>query len=310
MADAKTKDPREGHRQRLREKFWAHGLDKLTEAEVLEILLSFGTPRRDCKLTARAMLERFGSLRDVFEADRELLAQVPGAGPANIIALKLVHAIAGKFLEKRLINRDYLTSSEEVRKYLRHDLESQDKEIFKVIYLNNDNVIISIEDISRGSVSEAYVHPREVLERAITLRGSSLVLVHNHPTGSVEPSEDDQRLTRRMVHIAYLAEMKVLDHIIIGQGGDDFSFRANGLIMIYEQEIRETYRLKPRAGGGLLHEMNASTYHPKKLRGPGKNAAAGGRVLPGADAVMVAARNKGWIDDDLGLDEDDFEMID
>ncbi|MDL2260241.1 DNA repair protein RadC [Deltaproteobacteria bacterium OttesenSCG-928-K17] len=293
----KKKDPREGHRQRLKDKFWAHGLDKLTDAEILEILLSFGTPRRDCKLTARAMLEKFGTLRDVFEADRELLAQVPGAGPSNVIALKLIHAISGKYLEKRLISRNYLTSSTEVRSYLRHDLESQEKEIFKVIYLNNDNVIISIEDISRGSISEAYVHPREVLERAIALRGSSLVLVHNHPTGSVEPSDDDQRLTRRMVHIAYLAEMKVLDHIIIGQSGDDFSFRANGLIMIYEQEIRETYRLKPRPGGGLLHEVNASAYQPRKQKSGPKSPA--GRVLPAHEPVLVAARQKGWIEDDL-----------
>lgn len=283
----KKKDPREGHRQRLRDKFLEHGLEKLTEAEVLELLLSFGTPRRDCKLTARAMLEKYGTLRDVFEAEPGELASIPGAGPANIVAVKLVHAIAGKYLEKRLINRNYLSSSIQVLEYLRHDLESRDKEIFKVIHLNSDNMVLAVEDISLGSISEAYVHPREVMERAIALHSSSLVFVHNHPSGGIEPSEDDQRLTRRLVHVAYLAEMKVMDHIILGHGGDYFSFRDNGLIKLYEEEIRETYRLKPRPAGGLLHEINASVYYPKKMRGKGKSGSGG---------VMVSEYVKGWDD--------------
>ena len=142
----KKKESREGHRQRLKDKFWEHGLDKLTDAEVLELLLSFGTPRRDCKLTARAMLEKFGTLRDVIEADRSELAKIPGAGPSNIVAIKLLHAIAGKYLEKRLIQRDYLSGSAQVLEYLRHDLESRDKEIFKLIHLNNDNQVLAVAD--------------------------------------------------------------------------------------------------------------------------------------------------------------------
>ncbi len=155
----RKKDPREGHRQRLRDKFLEHGLDKLTDAEVLELLLTFGTPRRDCKITARAMLERFGSIREVFEADPVLLAQIAGAGPTNIVAIKFIHAVAGKFLEKSLKGRDYLNSPEQVIAYLRHDLESRDKEIFKLFHLDNNNAIIEVEDLSRGTVSEAHVAP-------------------------------------------------------------------------------------------------------------------------------------------------------
>lgn len=266
----KIKDHREGHRQRLREKFWDYGLDKMTDAEVLELLLSFGTPRRDCKLTARAMLEKFGTIRDVFEATREELATVAGAGPANVVAVKLIHAVSGKYLEKRLIQRDYIASSAQVLEYLRHDLENSDKEVFKLIHINSDNKVLAVEDVSHGSISEAYVHAREVLERAIGLKSSSLVFVHNHPSGCPEPSEEDQRLTRRLVHLAYLAEMTVMDHIILGHGGDYFSFRDRGMISLYEQEVRETYRLKPRPGGGLMHEINASTYYSKKVRKAGQ----------------------------------------
>lgn len=282
------RDPREGHRQRLREKFWDYGLDKMTDAEVLELLLSFGTPRRDCKMTARAMLEKFGTIRDVFEAPREELATVAGAGPANVVAVKLIHAVSGKYLEKRLIQRDYLASSAQVLEYLRHDLESSDKEVFKLIHLNSDNKVLAMEDISQGSISEAYVHAREVLERAIGLKSSSLVFVHNHPSGCPEPSEADQRLTRRLVHLAYLAEMIVMDHIIMGHGGDYFSFRDRGMISLYEQEVRETYRLKPRPGGGLMHETNASTYYTKKVMKAGK-----GRKT-GSEAMTVAEGPARW----------------
>lgn len=262
----KTKDSREGHRGRLRNKYLEHGLEKLTEAEVLELILSFGTPRRDCKDTARAMLKHFGSIRDVFEADPELIQQIPGAGPANIVAIKFIHDIAGKYLEQRLVGKTYLSSSVQVFEYLRHDLENLDKEVFKLIHLNNNNVILSIEDLSQGSITGAYVHPREVLERAIALRTSSLVFVHNHPSGNVRPSESDQRLTRRLVHVAYLADITVLDHVIVGQGGDYFSFKDQGLIRLYDGEVRETYQLPPRPSGGLLHEQQLVSYTPVKLR--------------------------------------------
>lgn len=262
----KKKDPREGHRHRLRLKFLEYGLEKLTEAEVLELLLSFGTPRRDCKITAREMLDRFGTIRDVFEAPFEELAKVIGAGPNNIIAVKFIHAVSGKYLEQRLTGRTFINSSVQVLEYLCHDLENQDKEIFKVIHLDNDNVIIKIEDLSKGSVNRAYVYPREILERAITLKSTGLVFVHNHPSGNVRPSEEDVKLTRRLVHLAFLADVMVLDHLIIGKGGQSYSFKNEGVLAIFEQEIRLSYNMPPRPSGALLHEANSMGLAPVKLK--------------------------------------------
>lgn len=219
MAERKT-DPREGHRQRLRDKFTAYGLEKMTDEEVLELLLSFGTPRKDCKQIARAMLKEFGTLRDVFEAKPELLAQIKGAGPTNIVAIKFIHAVAGKYLEKRLLGRDYLGSSRQVVEYLRHNLEGLDKEVFKIIYLDKSNLILAIEDYSHGSVDEAYVDPREVIERGLALRSSGLIFVHNHPSGYLTPSLSDQKLTRQLVHATHVVRIKTIDHIIIGQDGE------------------------------------------------------------------------------------------
>ncbi|MDR2946603.1 MAG: DNA repair protein RadC [Candidatus Adiutrix sp.] len=273
MSVSVKKDPREGHRGRLRDKFLAHGLGKLTDEEVLELLLSFGTPRRDCKLAARAMLAKFGAIRNVFEASPEALAAIPGAGPTNIVAIKFIHAVSGRFLEQRLTGRMYINSSEQVTQYLRHDLETQDKEIFKVIHLDNSNTVLNIEDAGRGSVSSAYVNPRELVERALALKSTALVFVHNHPSGSVRPSHQDVKLTRRLVHAAFLVEMMVLDHIIIGKNGEYFSFKDQGMLAIFEQEMRQTYAVPPRPSGGLFHETSPrEDYAPARIkRFPRKN---------------------------------------
>lgn len=246
MTDVKqgsdNSDPRAGHRQRLREKFLAHGLEKFTDEEVIELLLAFGTPRKDCKQAARSLLKEFGTIRDVFEADRNDLAKVDGVGPANVVALQFIYQVAGKYLEQRLVGRDYLSSSKKVLEYLKHHLENAPKEIFKVIYLDAANGVLALEDAGRGTVSGAVIHPREVIERAMTHRAAALVFAHNHPSGRAVPSTDDMRLTRQLVHAAFLVEMRVMDHVIVGKNGNYFSFRDQGHLAKYEKEINRFYR--------------------------------------------------------------------
>ena len=258
----------------MRDKFLDHGLEKLTDEEVVELLLSFGTPRRDCKQAARDLLKKFGSIRAVFEAGATELSKVLGVGPNNIVAVKFIHAVSGRFLEQRLTGRVYLNSSEQIIEYLRHDLETQAKEVFKVIYLDHDNVIIKIEDLSHGSLTRTYIHPRELLERAMALKSSCLVFVHNHPTGNVRPSDEDVKLTRRLLHAAFVVEMMVLDHIIIGKGGEYYSFKDEGVLKIFEQEIRMTYNMPPRPSGGLLHESNPFFETPARVKLRRKSPAA------------------------------------
>lgn len=308
MAERKT-DPREGHRQRLRDKFTAYGLEKMTDEEVLELLLSFGTPRKDCKQIARDMLKEFGTLRDVFEAKPELLAQIKGAGPTNIVAIKFIHAVAGKYLEKRLLGRDYLGSSRQVVEYLRHDLENRDKELFKIIHLDNSNLVLAVEDVSQGSVNEAYVDPREIIERGLTMRSSALIFVHNHPSGKLDPSFSDQKLTRHLVHATYMVKIKTIDHIIIGQGGAYFSFKDHGLIGIYEQEIGNAYQAIPSKGSsGLLHEDQGAVYQPRKSRGRPKKAVPAAEPVNGVPAPtsmsMVAEDEIYWAQDESPVDRD------
>ncbi|MEW6267338.1 MAG: DNA repair protein RadC [Thermodesulfobacteriota bacterium] len=233
-----ARDPRAGHRQRLRDKFLGGGLDKFTDEEIVELLLIFGTPRRDCKQAARGLLQAFGSIRGVFEAEPGDLAGITGVGSSNIVAIKFIQAVAGRYLEQRLIGREFLASSTKVFAYLRHYLENMPKEVFKVIYLDGANAVIALEDASRGTVGAAHVYPREVLERALALQAAGLVFVHNHPSGKVQPSPSDFRLTRQLLHAAHVLDLKVVDHLIIGRGQDYFSFRDEGHLNRYEQELK------------------------------------------------------------------------
>lgn len=241
MSDETAKDPRLGHRQRLRQKFREHGLDKFTDEEVVELLLTFGTPRRDCKQAARELLRKFGSIRAIFEADLKDLARIKDIGPNNPVAIKFISEVAGRYLEQGLIGRDYLGSSVKVHQYLQHDLENLAKEVFKVIYLDGANGVIGIENLTHGTVGAANVHPRELIERALSKHAAGLVFAHNHPSGNVQPSADDFRLTRQLVHAARLVEMNVIDHIIVGKGGQYFSFRDQGHLSRFENEFRQFY---------------------------------------------------------------------
>lgn len=241
LTEKKEKDPRLGHRQRLRNKFRRYGLEKFTHEEVIELLLTFGTPRKDCKQTARNLLKKFGSIQAIFDADFSDLTAVKDIGPNNPIAIKFIAAVAGTYLKRSLIGRDYLSSSKKVYQYLHYDLEILPKEVFKVIYLDSANGVIGIEDLSRGTVDSADVHPRELIERALTQNAAGLVFAHNHPSGNVRPSPNDFRLTRQLVHAARLVEISVIDHIIIGRGGKYFSFRDQGHLARYETEFKQFY---------------------------------------------------------------------
>jgi DNA repair protein RadC len=224
-----------GHRQRLRDKFLAHGLAKFTDEELLELLLTLGTPRRDCKEIARGALKTFGSLRQVLEADLSALQAVQGIGPNNAFGLKLIHEVGRKFLEERLIERDYLTSSRQVFEYLHHSMRDLKREVFKVIFLNSRNQVLAVEDLFEGSLTSSAIYPREVIQRSLHHNASTLVFAHNHASGDILPSRQDKKATRDLVFVARVMGMRVLDHIIVGSNNDYFSFAETGLIKEYER---------------------------------------------------------------------------
>jgi DNA repair protein RadC len=222
-----------GHRQRLREKFLRSGLSGFHDYEIVELLLTLGSPRKDCKPQAKAAIQRFGGLRGVLSASTEELQQIKGIGPHSAIGIKLVAEVAREFLKQKVVDKPAYKSAQEVFDYLYHSMRDLKKELFKVIYLNSQNQIIEIADIAAGTVDRGAVSPREVMEGAIGHNAVALILAHNHPSGSPEPSPSDQQLTRDLVFAGGIMLIRVLDHIIIGEN-KYYSFAVEGLIEKYE----------------------------------------------------------------------------
>jgi DNA repair protein RadC len=237
-----NKDDALGHRKRLREKFLKSGLAGFQDYEVIELLLSLGTPRRDCKPQAKEAIRRFKSLRGVLEAPDSELQKIKGIGPHSVFGLKFMQAVAREFLKEKSIVKPVCSSSQEIYDYFYHSMRDLKKEIVKIVYLNSQNQIVEFRDLAQGTVDSSFIYPREVIEGAIKCNAVSLVIVHNHPSGNPEPSESDKELTRDLVYAGSVMKINILDHIIIG---DDrfFSFAAAGMI---EQSANEIFKLKSK----------------------------------------------------------------
>ena len=250
------KDTLSGHRKRLREKFLRSGLTGFHDYEIIELLLTLGSPRKDCKQQAKEVIKKFKTLRAALAASPEELQQVEGIGSHSAFGIKLVREVAAEFLRQRIVDKPVYKSAKEIFDYLYHSMRDLKKEVFKVIYLNSQNQIIDIADLFEGTVNSSSISPREVNEAAIKNNAASLIFVHNHPSGDPEPSKYDKEVTRDLVFAGSIMQIRVLDHIIIGSNRY-YSFAGEGLIEEYELDFlnlrttgtseakRRRYRAKP-----------------------------------------------------------------
>lgn len=218
-----------GHRKRLRDRFLQSGLDGFLDYEIVELLLTLGTPRKDCKQMAKEAIKAFGGLRGVFDTSLEELQQIKGIGPSNAFGIKLFQAISKKYAREKIPNRISLTSPEVVVEYLKEKIGKEKKEHFVFLALDSHNNLISDDDISIGILNSSLIHPREIFVEAIIKRAASVIFAHNHPSGEREPSDADIQITKQLVEGGKLLEIPVLDHIIV-TATDYFSFKRNNLI--------------------------------------------------------------------------------
>jgi DNA repair protein RadC len=219
-----------GHRQRLKDKFLQLGMEAFTDSEVLELLLVLGTPRRDCKEAARALLKQFGSLPKVLEASSEDLQKVKGVGPNNGFAIHFLHAVARRYLKHRLQEKQYLHSSRQVAEYLIHSMRDLQHEAFTAIFLDSAHAIIDTQVVARGTVSSNTIYPRELVKQALAQNAAAMVVAHNHPSGNLKPSPQDQQLTKTLYLVCSFMNIRLLDHLIIGQSEKTYSFADHGLM--------------------------------------------------------------------------------
>ncbi len=226
-----------GHRSRLRDRFLRKGLDSLNDTEVLELLLSFGTPRTDCKEPAREALQQFGSLSGVLEGSSADLLRIKGIGPKNSFAVHFVQEIARRYLKERLRGKRYLHSSDQVKEYLLHSMRGLKKEVFTVIFLDASHAVIDSEILAEGTLGNTVVYPRELLLRSLDRNAAALIIAHNHPSGSLTPSWQDKQLTKTLYLASSLIDIHLLDHLIIGDGS--FSFADHGLMDEIKRECQD-----------------------------------------------------------------------
>jgi len=208
-----------GHRKRLRDRFLQSGLDGFLDYEIVELLLTLGTPMKDCKQMAKKAVKQYKGLRGVLDASLEDLQNVKGIGPSNAFGIKLFQAISERYAKEQLPPKISLSSPQKIAVYLREKLGREKKEHFVVLLLDAQNDLLKIKEISVGTLDETLVHPREVFESAIKHLASHIIIAHNHPSGSLEPSESDLRLTQRLQSVGELVGISVLDHIIISNTG-------------------------------------------------------------------------------------------
>jgi len=218
-----------GHRARLRERLLKGGAEALADYEVLEYLLFAGMRQGDTKPVAKALLARFGSLAGVLNADPGALQQVKGVGETSAAALKSVALAARRMARSEVREKPVLSSWQALLDYLSIDMAHLTVERVRVLYLDTRNRLIDDHHVGDGSIDEAAIHPREVIRRAMDVGASALILVHNHPSGSPEPSRADIQITQRIAEAGRLLGVTVHDHVIIGREGH-VSLRSKGLI--------------------------------------------------------------------------------
>jgi DNA repair protein RadC len=248
-----------GHRKRLRERFNKSGLKGFHDYEIVELLLTLGSPRKDCKLQAKEAINRFKTLRGVMEAPAGELQKIDGIGPHSVFGIKLVQEVAREFLKEKIMDKPIYKSSREIFDYLYHSMRDLKKEVFKIIYLNSQNQIIEIVDLFEGTVNSSVISPREVMEGAIKYNATSAIFVHNHPSGDPEPSQNDKDVTRDLVYAGAIMRVRVLDHIIIGNN-TYFSFAGEGLIEQYELDFINLRAGKASEAKRRLYR--AKLFHP------------------------------------------------
>ncbi len=218
-----------GHRERLRERFSQGGPDAMPDYELLELVLFRAIPRQDTKPIAKALIARFGTFGDVLAAPAARLKEVKGIGDKVVFELKLIQAASVRMARTSVLAKPALTSWSALIEYCTAAMAYDDREQFRLLFLDRKNVLIADEVQQRGTVDHTPVYPREIIKRALELSASAIILVHNHPSGDPTPSQTDIDMTRQIVEAAAKLTITVHDHIIIGRTGHT-SFRALKLI--------------------------------------------------------------------------------
>ncbi|GBD98335.1 hypothetical protein BMS3Abin07_00347 [bacterium BMS3Abin07] len=226
MTDAIKNWPRH---ERPRELLLEKGAEFVSDAGLLAIILRTGTKGKDAVRLGRELIGHFGGLKGLLKAGMRELEMVNGLGPAKIAQLLASIEIAKRQMREETIGKTIINGPSDVIDYLSITMSGLKEEVFKVIYLNNSNTIISAEILSKGTVNQSAVYPRDVIKKALELNATGVIFVHNHPSGNLRPSKNDIALNRKLSEACRTVDITPLDHFIIGPDGHA-SFKEQGLM--------------------------------------------------------------------------------
>ena len=218
-----------GHRDRLRARFRDKGAGALADYELLEMAIFRAVQRGDTKPLAKALLKKFGTLSEVLAAPRGRLKEVEGVGDRIVDELKLIKALAERTAGEAVRNRQVLSSWSALLGYCRTAMAFEEREQFRVLFLDKKNQLLADEVQQTGTVDHTPVYPREVIRRALELSATAIILVHNHPSGDPTPSRADVDMTKTIIDVGKPLGIAVHDHLVIGRDGHA-SFRGLGLL--------------------------------------------------------------------------------
>lgn len=215
--------------ERPREKLLSRGPQALSDAELLAIFLRTGVRGKTAVDLARDLLNEYGGLRALLEADYQAFCQAHGLGSAKFAQLQAVLEMGRRHLFETLQRGDPLSSPSDTRRFLLARLRDLPYEVFACLFLDNRHRVIEFVELFRGTIDGTSVHPREVVKQALSTNAAAVIFAHNHPSGVAEPSTADQRLTQRLRDALNLVDIRVLDHIIVGDG-QTVSLAERGLV--------------------------------------------------------------------------------
>jgi DNA repair protein RadC len=214
---------------RPREKMLALGPASLVDAELLALLLRTGMPGVSVLQLAQHMLDSFGGIAPLLRAGPQELKRIKGLGPAKRAELAAVLELARRSLQQEFTQRTLFDSPGKVKDYLHMQLAGREHEVFAVLFLDAQNRLIVLEEMFRGTLTQTSVYPREVVKRALERQAAAVIFAHNHPSGAAEPSRADQFLTQTLKSALALIDVRVLDHLVVGQS-DVVSLAERGLL--------------------------------------------------------------------------------
>jgi DNA repair protein RadC len=204
--------------ERPREKLLQRGAPALTNVELLAIFLRTGVRGKSALDLAKDLLEDFGNLRSLLGADQKRFCQAKGLGDAKYVQLRACVEMSRRYLRECLERGDVLSNPDDTRNFLMSELSGRDYEVFGCLFLDNKHRVIEFEELFYGTIDGASVYPREVLKKTLQHNAAALILAHNHPSGIAEPSQADIAITQRLKEALNLIDVRILDHLVIGDG--------------------------------------------------------------------------------------------